>query len=751
MAVIGKNVSPSQAFALVLGLALASPQAGAFEFSIGDTDVKLDSLFTVGALMRMQERDPSLVGKSSLTPGICVARVGDDGFSGASRNGTNRYTGDTCTASNLTSPTTPSASNLNYVSAPGSFSPNGDDGNLNFDRGDIVHATSKITSDLSFSISDFNFFVRGIYLFDAKYNQLDQTKPDTTLARKHVPFSDAGKVRLGNSFDFLDYFVSRNFTVGERQVSVKVGNQVLNWGESSFLLANSLNSINPPDQSRLRAPGFDIKELQQPVGMLVINAELASGINLETFYQYEWKPIIADPVGSFFSTSDIVGDGGYYAMLSFGKAPEDPEGLYRPVDNSPLVGGGDTIGLFGSTASRTIYRNYQLEEQFEPSHEKGQFGAALKIFLEEFNGGTELGFYFANYHARVPSISAIAAQDTCLTSLATIITDCDVAGATLNNIVTALSTLNLGLLTGLSVGQEILPVNTVQLFIEYPEDIHMFGASFNTTIGDLAFSGEYVYRPNLPIQVHSTDLLFAALQPAFPVNAVGPIPGRRDAAPDFIVTNYRGGTVTAGQYIPGYERMEVGQLGLSLLQTIGGDNPIGASQITLLLEAGYTHLPGYPDLSEFQANGAETNTHISAGGDGTLGINPRDVRSDPNNPYTNSSNPTGRQNPTAWGDLNGFGTKESYGYRFVTLSRYDSALFGANLELLAAFFHDVEGTGPGLGQNFVQGRKQVLGGVRFDYLSKYVGEVRYSWFTGGGRRDALRDRDNLLVSLGYQF
>ncbi|MBZ4369960.1 DUF1302 domain-containing protein, partial [Mycobacterium tuberculosis] len=78
-----------------------------------------------------------------------------------------------------------------------------------------------------------------------------------------------------------------------------------------------------------------------------------------------------------------------------------------------------------------------------------------------------------------------------------------------------------------------------------------------------------------------------------------------------------------------------------------------------------------------------------------------------------------------------------------TLTRFDSALLGANLEFLNGFFHDVGGIGPGLGQNFVEGRRQVLSGVRFDYLARFIGELRYTWFTGGGTRDALRDRDNV--------
>ena len=231
------------------------------------------------------------------------------------------------------------------------------------------------------------------------------------------------------------------------------------------------------------------------------------------------------------------------------------------------------------------------------------------------------------------------------------------------------------------------------------------------------------------------------------------LPGRRSAVPDFVATNYRGEPPTAGSYVRGWEPMKIGQANLNILKTIGGDNPFGASQITLLLELGHTHIFDMPGLDELQFNGAGTDSHISSGADGSIGINPRDVRTNPNDPSTNAADgdPSVRQNPTAWYDVGGFGTADSYGYRLVTLLRYDSAFYGANIELLNTFFHDVEGVGPGLGQNFVEGRKQILSGIRVDYLSRFIGELRYTWFTGGGIRDPLRDRDNLQLSFGYQF
>src|SRR6185295_16139806 len=86
---------------------------------------------------------------------------------------------------------------------------------------------------------------------------------------------------------------------------------------------------------------------------------------------------------------------------------------------------------------------------------------------------------------------------------------------------------------------EPVPVDTMSYFLDYPKNIHMFGLSWNTTVGDFAWSGEYAYRPNLPVQVNAPDLIFAALQPSLPQQdyEVAPgviVPGRRSGIPDFL-------------------------------------------------------------------------------------------------------------------------------------------------------------------------------------------------------------------------
>lgn len=766
--------------------------AQALEFELGGTAIKVENLLTAGALIRMQGRDNTLIGKSTVarqigTPlrsngvvGLCVARTGDDGINGPA-DANNTYRGDTCSGTRV-------GGNERALAAPGAFTPNADGGDLNFDKYDVAFATAKLTSDISFELGGFNSFVRTVGYYDNIYSSADQTRPDTAFQSRRAPYPSAVKNRSGARFSVLDYFVSRRFEALDRQFNIKVGNQVLNWGESSFLLANSLNSINPPNQALLRIPGFDVKELLQPVGMVLLEGDLIDGVSLQGFYQYQWKPVIVDPIGSYFSVSDTLGEGDAYAMLSFAKAPEDPLALYEPYRNSE-----DPVAVLGSRSSRTLFRDYAEEERRRPS-DTGQYGLSSKIFLESFNNGTELSFYFANYHARVPSVSGLAAQGTCLpaptnpaANVAALFRPvaqggCGVPAANLNALIQNTGMANTA--TYAPAEADALPLDSAKLIVEYPENIKLYGMSFNTTVGDFAMSGEYAYRSNLPIQIHTTDLVFSILQPGFPSAdysiQAATLPGRRTAVPDFL-SQYRNpgcanNCIMPGQYVRGFEQMSVGQAGLTFLKTIGGDNPLGATQITLLLEMGHTHVFDMPGLDELQFLGAGTDTHISAAIGGGRGINPVDIRanaSDPAShrcdvaPATAMPNETQAQaqarataacytllqNPISQAkvDIGGFGTADSYGYRFVTLTRYDSALFGANVELLNGFFHDVEGVGPGLGQNFVEGRKVILSGIRVDYLSRFIGELRYTWYTGGGNRDAIRDRDNLFLFAGYNF
>lgn len=733
-----------------------SGTALAFTFDIWGMEGSLDNRITIGAAWRMEERNPDLIGKSNLQPGLCTSRRSDgtlgnkEGHTGSPQPGN---IGETCNS------TSDGSFNQAYVDAPGSFSPNGDNGNLNYDRHDMVAGVAMWGGDLNLNVGPVNVFVRGIYFFDEINNDFDEFHPDTTLQPRTTRRSGVINENAGTDFDILDSYVSFSFEMFDRFISMRIGDQVINWGESAFLIPGSLNNINPPDVARLRRPGFDISELFIPVGMVQLSTDIVQGLSMELYYQYDWEPVVPDPAGTFWSTSDIAG-GGTHAMLSFGKAPEDPEANYSSADNP------DDPTSTISSSSRTIF----LRDDITPD-DGGQYGLGLKYFAESLNGGTEFGFYYSRYHSRLPLASMFAANATCISNGATdpvtaFVVDCGIGGpygslgagtatALLTGAGLPIPPEIAGLAAGARVGLagEPLPVDTVEIALEYPEDLDLYGFSFNTLLGDWAWAGEIAYRPENPLQIHTTDLIFAALQPAFPNNAipipgVGTLPDRRLAVPDYI-TAYRGrepGSIQPGEYIRGYELMKTYDFETNFLRTIGGDNFLGASQIIVLMELGAKYVQDMPDVTEVQFNADGAGTHFSNGADGTQ--SPRDSGSlarsadcDPN---------TCRQNPTQQ-DGSVFATDWSYGYRFVSLIRYDDAFWGINLEPLIGIFHDLDGIAPGPGGNFIEDRVVTLLGLRFDYLSKWNAEIRYTDYSGAGNNNAQNDRDYVQMSLSYTF
>ena len=92
--------------------------------------------------------------------------------------------------------------------------------------------------------------------------------------------------------------------MGGRFFDWRVGQQVVSWGESTFI-QGGINVINPVDVSRLRVAGAELKEAFEGINMLWGSFELTPTVSLEALYMLEWEPIIPDPTGTFFSTDDI--------------------------------------------------------------------------------------------------------------------------------------------------------------------------------------------------------------------------------------------------------------------------------------------------------------------------------------------------------------------------------------------------------------------------------------------------------------
>lgn len=766
-------------------------QALGFDVEFGGDSLKgvVNTGLSVGAQWRMEDRSGSLVGKTKNNPNLCPVAPNGAGTScqghldtpGLGHELLNSYIGEGTGA------------NQAAVDGLGQFSNNNDDGNLNYDKHDLTQLTTKLTTDLTLTWHDVTLFVRGYGYYDAENNNREDYSPNTqtanTVADGRRGIGEATKrerngitnEQAGVGYKLLDANLSTSIPLGdERDLTIKLGRQNINWGESTLLVVGSLNSFSAPNVNALYRPAFlDIAEVLEPVPALFASTSITDNLSVEVFYQYQWEAAEIPPAGSFLSTVDIGSDNQRdYLFIDFGKVAEDPDRLGLP-DQIMLSTITDTSGTI------------DLLPQNEAKND-GQYGIAFKWYAENLNNGTEFGFYASRYHSRLPYLSFYEGEYGCLSGPNAPLPAAPGLTKPLQDVLATTSAcssngitpdFDLGLFlesllpAGLApaVRDQVIGANgsaftldTVKARLEYPEGIEMYGVSFNTTFGEVSLQGEIAYRPNMPLQVDHEDLAFAALQNIFPkgngtgavgdsydfgvVGGVGNVltlaqlPGARYGVPDFI-SAYRGRdplSYAEGEYIRGWEYFKVAQYNLGATQVIGPNNWIGADQVLLIGELGAVQIFDLPDLDELQIEGPGTFTHASAGADGTGADGSDRANSDVIGPSGIRFNPTQQRD--------GFVTDFSWGYRAIGILRYENILPGGiGMEPTIIFSHDVNGTSPGPGENFVEGRKSAIINNVIRLSQELNIAFGYAWFFGAGDRNLLRDRDFAQFGLRYQF
>lgn len=667
----GRVVRARLAAAVALGL-LAAPAAQAFEFSRGELSGSFDTTVSYGYSWRVEDQDPNLIAKSWFNPLLCTQNVP----LGAIPVGPGR-----CTSTGGV-PGSPA-----QVDAMGRFSANRDDGNLKYDKGDAISSAFKLTSELSLNWRDWGAFMRATYFYD--FENVD--RDDLT---------EEAKDRIGERFRMLDAFVFRNFELGdEGQLggTVRVGRQVVSWGEGTFI-QNGINVINPVDLSALRVAGAELKEAFLPVDMLWGSINLSENVALEAMYMLEFEEIEVDAAGTYFSANDFATPGGTYLMLGFGTTPQpvyNPERFFStcyagPAGYATSDRFADLAAIYGPATAAQIVAigcgNAVGRLPNRNARDDGQFGMALRWYAENLNE-TEFGFYFLNYHSRVP------------------------------------------LLSGRAVNNPVVGAASGRFFAEYPEDIQMFGVSWNTTLpGGIAWQGEVSHRPNMPLQVDDVELLFAALTP---LNPFIPVPALR--------FNSQLGSYALGQEVRGWREHEVSQVQMTFTKAFA--QAFGADQIAVVAELGGTEVWDLPPQSELRYEGEGTDTGggcdvgdvLAAGFPGAGALQFGCLR----NPLTGNG---------------GFPTAFSWGYRLAARADYSSA-FGTPVTLSprVAFNHDVSGITPGPGGNFLEGRKSLTLGLEANYLNQWVFDLSYTQFSGAEQYNQIHDRDFAAFTVKYSF
>ena len=670
--------------------------AQAARFELGDVEISFDSTFSVGSSWRTEDRNwNDNIGKSNNANNSL-------GFDGTYRP----Y-----------SPYNAPVKEDVWAQGAGGYSTNGDNGNLNYNAGDSFSKIFKGVHELDIQYQNIGIFVRGMYFYDYAMMDEDRASSNSLTGNVFDPCRDGeAKEQVCQDVRLLDAYVYGDFEIGEMPFSVRLGDQVISWGEST-LISHGISEINPVDIARLRAPGAEVKEAFIPFGALWASLGVTDNFNVEMFYQYSWEKTILPPPGSYFSTNDFAGDGGQYnnVQLGFGGNPDmNLDFLMAGLNEVGAVlraamatGDPETIakaqaqagGMYSAYAGNLTLRAPGTKAENEPE-DGGQYGLRLSWFLPALND-TEISLYHVNYHSRRPIFSGVTAN------FAKVGTD-------------------LGMLATTTITED--NYSNLETFsrveLDYVEDIKMYAMSFNTTIGTTAFAGEVSYRQDEPMQIDDVELLFAAV-PQQLANTGKPEYAALDGVSQMTRTD--GTPYGPGESASGYILSDTIQAQMTLTHLFGPT--LGASQFVGLVEVGGININDMPDESDLRLNGP--GTARSGGIAGSPGL---------------------EQALQGGVESNPFPTEFAWGYRAVVKLDYTNVIAGINIAPRVVFAHDVKGITPDPLFMFIEDRKSMSLGLTFDYQSTWSADLNYNSFFGGvGTTNKMEDHDYVSFSIKYSI
>lgn len=668
-----------------------------------------------------------------------------------------------------------------YVGLPSNRTQaNKNDGNRNFDNDSRADSSVvKLNALLELTYDKYGMQVSGFAFHD---QALYEMKGDTGSASDFIngvdDFDRFDNRKLGERAE--DYamqdvrlssaYVWGDFEVGGKNVNVRLGEQVISWGEALFM-QDGINQVNPADLSALRLPGAEIKDALLPLPMLYVQSALTENLSAEAFYQFGWGNSEPDPVGTLYSTTDAFFGRGAEAVivdLDFVGSPFDPAYIADPttyingiaaLTGLPAAGveakllGEQLVNVYNAynrglalgdpMASRLS--NNKLDD-VEPSTD-GQFGLAFRYMAPNLNN-TEFGFYFMNYHSRKPHAGAVLGQaDGVLEDAET----CAATKAVLSSYDPALAAQPCSVINGVdpssTAGAIVGAMNTFHYldsssyFLAYEEDIQVYGFSFSTNVGETSFAGEIAYRPEMPFLPEGGDNLIALNA----INGKASLANGGTAADgafgqhitaDSIINDADGnGLLSAGDTIELVDYSEAVNISLLAIQNFGP--ALWSDGLTGVLELGGAWMGDLKPGVKYAAESA-LGTAVQC--------------SDVNDPSTCATviDPDLGLPVLAEGTKDGYLDEFSWGYRLVFSAEYNDAFAGVTLNPQIRFAHDVSGNSV-VGGNFVEGRQSASVALNATYADNWGFTVGYNAFWGAENRNQLQDRDNITASVKYSF
>ncbi len=237
------------------------------------------------------------------------------------------------------------------------------------DAGDVVSHTGRISAELGLSWRNFGLVSNAAFLYDTEVMNPGTGSHDVSslLIAPNDSFNKDTEDVSGRALTLSDAYVYGTFDIGEMPLELRVGRQVVNWGEGLYW-ADGVGTQVPLNLANLLVPGSDLKDAYMGLTGVRVMVAPSENLSLDGYVFFEADHHQFPGHGTFYG-DDIVGPGTEQGWNEFGTA----------------------------AALGTLKRDVDTDDN-------GQFGISGRYVL----GDVELGLYYSRHHELFPALNADA-------------------------------------------------------------------------------------------------------------------------------------------------------------------------------------------------------------------------------------------------------------------------------------------------------------------------------------------------------
>lgn len=239
----------------------------------------------------------------------------------------------------------------------------GNDGDNDFKAGSLTADRLALLLETKIYKDNYGFVVSASTFYDDVYHRANDNSGPVNHVGAVNQFTSGATYYQGGYSRLLDAYGFTTFDIGTARATVRLGQQVVSWGEAIFFPSISL-AQGPADGTLSGIPGTETKDILLPEPQISTSIDLNSRWSLLGQLQFDFHPNLAPSPGSFLSTSDGVGAGAYCLQ--------------------PVINGKCTFGTRGPDITPNNFGQWGIGTRFRATDE------------------TELGLYYLNYKDRNP-------------------------------------------------------------------------------------------------------------------------------------------------------------------------------------------------------------------------------------------------------------------------------------------------------------------------------------------------------------